>query len=290
MFPLLLDTHTHLMDPQYADDRRAIIQRAMAAKVWLIVVGTDYESSREAIAVAEQYSEGVYAAVGAHPLSLHGTADADGAARKKLIDFEGFRELLRHPKVVAIGEVGLDFHDLHLPGVDSAQAAHRTALQYEALGQFLELSQEFRLPLLLHVREAHDEMIRYLSEFDRASRGFDSRGIIHHFTGSGEHAAKYIHLDFLLSVTPLLARSQTQELVFQKAPLSKIVLESECPYLTDPTTGSSRTEPAHLVTLAANMAAIRGISADEFAKETTRNALRLCSKILRTMPATEKEG
>lgn len=285
VFPFLIDTHTHANDLQFANEGYAVIHRALEAGVWIIIVGIDYESSAAAVSIAEQFSVGVYAAVGVHPLRHACNTESDIINTSKLVNFEAFRALVRHPKVVAIGEVGLDFHDIHHGDFNASQQSRTAVLQYEIFSQFLELSREFRLPLLCHARDAHEEMIRLLHAFDQHTRGFDSRGIIHHFTGDWETALRYFNLDFLLSVTPMLSRSQTRDVIFKKTPLSKIVLESECPHLVDPSMSSGRIEPANLRALAGHIAALRGMTLEALARETTRNTLRLCSKILRTMPA-----
>ncbi|MBI4281178.1 TatD family hydrolase [Candidatus Uhrbacteria bacterium] len=226
-FPKLIDTHAHLTHSVFADDWRAVVNRALEQNIWMIVVGTDYASSVEAISFAEAFPRGVYAAVGFHPQGFSSEEKQGLMTVDQFVDFESFGDLLRHPKVVAIGEVGLDFH--HLSEGHLSDPEHRSfiiQLQYEALDHFLEFSRQFRLPLILHARDAYPEMIQRLRRFDRTSRGFDSRGIIHHFTGHWPEAKSFLNLDFYLSFTGAIVRSRSRDEVIQKTPISKLVVMS----------------------------------------------------------------
>lgn len=286
MFPKYLDTHTHLNHPMYADEWERVAARALLAGTWMIVVGSDYPSSVRAVEIAESFPYGVYAAVGVHPLVFEREEKRDVTTIDQFVDVEAFRELATHPKVVALGEVGLDFHDLRI--AHQEDELHREFilhLQYQALLRFLELSREFRLPLILHVRDAHDEMIRVLYEFDRKSKGFDSRGVVHHFTGDWKQAVRYLNADFLPSFTGLIARSHTRQEVIQKIPLTKLVIESECPMLVPQPVGMGRPGPEYLPSVIGQIAALKGASPDEVARVTTQNALRMFSRILRSLPA-----
>ncbi len=267
-WPTYFDTHTHLNHQLYNEDWPAVGQRALEAETWLIVVGWDFASSQRAIQIAEHFKEGVYAAVGLHPAHLpHSSA----LSNYRLVEAERFRELARHPKVVALGEVGYDFHD----------SAISPTLQKYVFDIFLELAEEFRLPLILHARDAHQEMIKRLTDFNRASRGYDTRGVVHHFTDDWPTAVHYFNNHFLLSLTDLLARSHTRHQVIARAPLSQIVIESECPYLVSATSGPSRPEPSFLPEVISAIARLKQSSTIEVAQATTRNALRIFSKILK---------
>ncbi len=282
--PQYFDTHTHLNHPADGGEREEILARALDAGMWMVIVGSDYASSVRALEIAEQFPQGVYAALGVHPLAFGREGAADIGAIDRLVDVEAFRELARHPKVVAIGEVGLDFHDLHLAsGGDELREELVVHLQYEALERFAELSREFRLPLILHVRDAHDEMIRSLAALHRHSPGFDVRGIVHHFTGDWQQACRYLASDFLLSFTGLLARSHTRHELIKKTPLSKFVVESECPHLIPTVAGSVRSEPLYLPNAITGVAAIRGLGHEAVRQEIARNALRLFPKIVRSL-------
>ncbi|KPJ84692.1 hypothetical protein AMJ57_05700 [Parcubacteria bacterium SG8_24] len=278
--PKLVDTHAHLDASIYERDLDIVVRRALQEGIWIVTVGTDYASSRRAVEIARRYPEGVFAAVGLHPLRV-GTRDM---ADDKLLDLEKFQELASDPKVVALGDVGLDYHDLPAPvgRGDRPDLAERIRTnQKKVLSRFLELSRELRLPLLLHCREAHQEMLEILETWDRTSRGFDSRGIVHHFSGTWKEARRYFNLDFLISFTGLVAHGGYRLDVIRKTPPNRLVVESECPHLTPNPWSIRRNEPSYLGHAVERLATARGVKPDELAVQTTKNALRTLRKLNR---------
>src|SRR5512142_3206125 len=153
--PRYIDTHCHLDSDIYARDLDIVVKHALDEGVWIVTLGSDYETSKRAVEIAERYPEGVYAAVGLHPSKVGG----DVAADDKLIDMTKFAELAAHPKVVALGETGLDYHDLPTDKrSDPERLSDRIkANQKKVFGGFLDLSRQLRLPVLLHCRDAHDD-------------------------------------------------------------------------------------------------------------------------------------
>lgn len=277
--PYLIDTHAHLDADIYAGELDVIMKHARQENVWVLTVGSDYESSVRAVELANLYREGVYAAIGLHPERVR----TDALAEDKFVDMERFRQLARHPKVVALGETGLDYHALPAvrPGGPDSQAIERVkSAQKKALSAFLQLSKELRLPLVLHCREAHEDMLEMLETWDKTSIGFDARGVIHCFTGDWKEARRYFNLDFMISLTGVLTHAHYQAEVIKKAPLSRILLESDCPYLTPAPWSIRRNEPSYLPSVAAAVAGIRGLKTAELAKETTANALKVFTKML----------
>lgn len=286
VLPRFIDTHSHLNHPDFADDWELAVRRALEANTWLIVVGTDYDSSVRAVEMAERFPFGVYAAVGVHPRLVYDEAKSEMQAIDQVMNIEAFRKLVQHPKVVALGEVGLDYHHLVDPGTtDSKRRDREMKMQQDVLARFLSLSHEFRLPLIMHVREAHEELANLLHNFDLSTTGFDARGVIHHFTGTWEDASRYLHLNFLLSITGLLVRSRIRESVIKKIPLDRLLVESDCRHLTSEPTAPSCVEPEYLLSIIHQLAALKNVPADELAEATTRNALRIFSKIVRTLPS-----
>jgi TatD DNase family protein len=275
--PYLIDTHAHLDDAIYSKDLDVIVKHALQEDIWIITVGSDLASSKRAIEIAESYPTGVYAAVGLHPLRVSSAALADD----KLVDMEKFNELARHPKVVALGETGLDYHELpDNPRSDPKHLSERVKVnQRKALGKFLQMSQELRLPLLLHCRDAHDEMIKLLETWDKTSRGFDCRGIVHHFSGNWREAKRYFNIDFMVSFTGLITAGAYQSEIIKKAPLNRIVLESECPYLTPTPWSIRRNEPSYLPSVVKAVAGHRGLKVEQVAEATTQNALKVLNKL-----------
>jgi len=275
--PYLIDTHAHLDDAIYKEDLDVIVKHALQEDIWIITVGGDLESSKRAIEIAESYPTGVYAAVGLHPLKVSAQEMADD----KLLNMEKYNELARHPKVVALGETGLDYHDLpDNPKSDPKHLSERLkANQKKVLGKFLQLSQELRLPLLLHCRDAHDEMIPLLETWDKTSRGFDCRGIVHHYSGNWRQAKRYFNIDFMVSFTALITHGGYQAEVIKKAPLNRIVLESECPYLTPTPWSIRRNEPSYLPAVVKAVAGLRGLKVEQVAEATTKNVLKILNKL-----------
>jgi len=278
MMPRLIDTHAHLDSDIYARELDHIVKRAHDDGIWIVTIGNDYESSVRAVALAERYPEGVYAAIGLHPSKV----DDNAFAEDKLVDFELFRKLAAHPKVVALGETGLDYADVaEEPRI---AVAHQEAMrikhnQRTAFGAFLQLSREFRLPLMLHCREAHEEMLGMLEDWSEASVGFDARGIVHCFSGTWQQARRYYNLDFGISFTGTMAHGAYQVDILKKSPESRIAVESDCPFLTAMPWGIRRSEPAYLDIVARSVAALRGVAPEVLARTTTENVLRMLKRI-----------
>lgn len=278
--PRYIDTHCHLDSEIYARDLDIVVKHALEEGVWIVTLGSDYESSKRAVEIAERYPEGVFAAVGMHPRKVGGE---ELLADDKLLDIGKFAELAAHPKVVALGETGLDFHDMPEDKRDPRAhvAEQRKQNQKKVFGRFLEMSRELRLPLLLHCRDAHDEMLRMLENWDKTSGGSDARGIVHCFSGSWRDARKYFNLDFMLSVTGIVTHGAYQGEVIKKSPASRLVVESDCPYLTPVPWSIRRNEPSYLPTVTDGVAALRGEDPAKFAQETTHNALKVFTKMTR---------
>ena len=280
MKPRLIDTHAHLDAEIYTNDLDIVVKHALEEGVWMVTIGDDYASSKRAVQIAERYPEGVYAAIGLHPLKVSGALTADD----KLLELERFHELATHPKVVAIGETGLDFHDI--PDHDRndprlMEARLKKENQMRVFGKFLDLSREMRLPLLLHCREAHEEMLDMLETWNKTTRGFDSHGIIHCFSGDWREARRYYNLDFAISFTGLMTHGAYQTEVLKNSPESRIVVESDCPYLTPVAWSIRRNEPAYCASVAAAVAGTRGVTSDTVERFTTENALRILKRIPR---------
>ena len=277
--PFLIDTHSHLDDSVLSRDLDSIVKRALEEKIWMITVGSDLESSRRAVALAAQYPEGVYAAVGLHPRRApQGKAGAEGA------DLGRFRELLNHPKVVAIGEVGLDYTDFpELRKNDPRQSLVEAAKasQKALFSAFLEMSREVRLPLMVHCREAHEDMLEMLENWDRLTPGFDARGIIHGYIGDWKTARRYFNLDFAISVTGIMSHGAYGLEVLKKVPLSQLVIESDCPHNTITPWALRRSEPCYLPTCVSAVAGLRGERTEAVAAAMTANALRILKRLPR---------
>jgi TatD DNase family protein len=249
----LFDTHAHLHDPAFAEDGGAVLSRARAAGIGgLVTIGTDLATSEAAVALAGEHPE-VYAAVGVHP---HDAALADAAALAALAG------LARQPRVVAIGEIGLDFYRNLSP-----PAAQRAAFRAQ-----LALARELGKPILVHCREAHAELLTTLEGDGVSAAG----GIMHCFSGDLEVARRAMALGFVISIAGPVTYPNARRLVevARAVALDRLVIETDCPYLPPQPWRGQRNEPAYLAATAARLAELRGTSLAALARRTTETACR----------------
>ena len=276
----LIDTHAHLDFPRFKGDREQVIERATTAGVKAIInAGASLASSLAAAALAEAYPQ-IYAAVGVHP------HDAKTVTGKLL---EELRGLASHPKVVAIGEIGLDFYrDL------SPRDKQRQAFQ-----QQLALASEIGKPVIIHDRDAHSEVMAILrrwacpEHFDSAqcklrrrvegdhqpsAIGQQPAGVLHCFSGDLAMAQEAIELGFYISIAGPVTFKNARSLreLVRQLPLEKLLVETDCPYLTPhPHRGKKRNEPAYVKFVAQEVARVKGLSLEEVARITSDNAQAL---------------
>jgi TatD DNase family protein len=247
---MICDTHGHVqMLP--AAERREVIARARAAGVERILVpGTTLEDSRLAVEVAEEH-EGLYAAVGLHP---HEAKDFDEDR-----DLKAFEDLLRSPRTVAVGEIGLDFHYDHSPRED----------QRRALRAQLAFADAHALPVLLHNRESGAEMLEAIAARPRRP----NPGVFHSFTESAEYGTAAIALGYRVSFSGLLTFKAAENIreAARGLPLSAMLVETDAPYLAPEPHRGKRCEPAFAVETARRLAAIKNVSFEEVATATTAN-------------------
>ena len=276
---MLFDTHAHLNFEAFENDWKETARRALDAGIQIINVGSNLETSKKAVAIAEEFSEGVYAAVGLHPIHV----------LDEKIEIEEYKKLAAHPKVVALGEIGLDY--FRMPTSVRPEGAGGVAegkqikspeeiknLQKEVLLKFLKLGSEEKLPVIVHCREAHTDLINLLENFDKPL-GSDARGVMHCFSGSFDEAKRYLNLGFLISFTGIITFSHYEGEALAKVPLNKIMVETDCPYLTPEPHRGKRNEPLYVEFVAREVARVKNEPLEEIEKITTENAIRLFSKI-----------
>ncbi len=245
---MYIDTHSHLNFKDFDNDRDEVIKRTLASGVFLINIGSDYESSKKAVEIATQYGKGVLAGVGLHP----------GDNKKEIFDFQKYKDLAQNKKVVAIGEFGLDFLN-----IDEQDKFRQKAL---AKQQF-DLAKELNLPVILHCRKAHNELIKMLGTQE-------IKGVVHCFTGTWQQAQKYMALGLYLGFNGIIFKMNIEETI-KRMPLEKMVLETDCPFLTPPQAQTKRNEPANVKYIAQKIADARGESLEKIAQITTENAKKL---------------
>lgn len=257
---MLIDTHCHLDFDWFDEDRDAVVERALAAGVSQIVVpGLDLENCQAILALTEKY-DGVFAAVGVHPNSSAGWQDG-------WVDV--LRDLAQQPKVVAIGEIGLDYYWDKSP----------QAVQHRALALQLELAAELNLPVIIHNRDASADVIRLLSESPLVGR--DNPGVLHSFAADRATAVAALNLGYYLGFTGPVTFKKADDLreIAQKVPDDRILVETDAPFLTPQPYRGKRNEPAYVAYVAEKLAEVRGVSTAVFASQTTDNARRLFNRL-----------
>jgi TatD DNase family protein len=261
LIPDFFDTHAHLDYPDFAGDLGQVIERARAAGISrIITIGTDMESSRRALRLADEFP-GVYAAVGWHPGHA---SEAPGDIREPL------RELARHPKVVAIGETGLDFY--RLPGKSGGTAEQDAACKEKQASLFqqqLEVAAELGLNCVIHQREAFEETLQQLEPFSPGVRG-----VFHCFVDSPDAMRRIVALGSLVSFTGILTfrNAQTVRDTLQATPLNAFMLETDSPFLAPMPYRGKRCEPAYVKEIANIAAQAKGVSLTELAEITCATA------------------
>ena len=254
--PALIDSHAHIQGAEFNQDIGAVIERARDAGVEKIVVvggAGDLSSNDAALALAESFS-GLFATVGMHPHDAKVVSDED---------LKRLKELTKNPKIVAVGETGLDFYYDHSP----------RKVQMELFCRFIQMALETRLPIVVHNRQADCEVAELLK---REGKG-EVRGIIHCFTSNFEAAREFLDLGFYLSFSGIITFENGGSLrdVVRKLPLDRILVETDSPYLAPVPHRGKRNEPAFVRMVAETIASARGVSVAEVAQATSLNAQRL---------------
>jgi TatD DNase family protein len=254
------DTHAHLDMSDYDADRPRVIERASAQGVaGIITVGIDLTSSRKALDLARSHRN-IWSTVGFHP---HDAASFQ-------IDFlPQLEKIARAERVVAIGEIGLDFYR-HLSPQEEQKKVFRTMIQ---------LARALSLPVVIHDREAHEEVLAILKEEKAGEIG----GVFHCFSGDWEMAKKCLDLNFFLSITGAVTYKKGSELegVVRRAPLESLLLETDAPYLTPHPFRGKRNEPAYVVHTARHVAGIRGMDLKELSQSVLENSSRAFPRLYR---------
>jgi len=249
---MLIDSHAHLEMKEFDDDRQDVIERAKSAGVdYIVTVGTNPGLSRKALSIARQY-ENIYATVGIHP---HDVAKATDQS------FDELTILAKDPKVVAYGEIGLDFFRNISP----------REKQIEMFAKQLELAKGLNLPVIIHDRDAHEETLRMV----RASGV--RLGVFHCFSGDWAMARQCIDLGFYISVPGVVTFDKSKVLhdVVRQAPLDSILLETDCPYLTPVPHRGKRNEPSFIIHTAKKVAEIKGMTWEDVAQTAAVNTKKL---------------
>jgi TatD DNase family protein len=246
------DTHAHLNFPDYNKDREDVIKRTLDEGVFVINIGTDIKESEKVVEIATCYKEGVYAGVGLHPLH----------AEEEDFNYEDYKKLAQDKKVVAIGETGLDYKYIK----ENEEAKEK---QKKVFKEHIKLSRELNLPLVLHCRMAHKDLLEILK------KELGVFGVLHCFSGKLKEAEEYLKLGFYLGINGIIFKMNLEKAV-KEIPLEKIVLETDCPFLS-PVEDKKRNEPLLLKYISPEVARIKEIKEEEVMGKTTENAKKLFS-------------
>ncbi len=290
---MLFDTHCHVHFHAYKDDMDEVIQRTRENGVFMITVGTQRDTSRNGLLVAEKY-EGLWASVGLHPNhltkqefwdddELPPEEQANGLIRTRAEVFDPgyYAELAKHPKCVAIGECGLDYYRIP-EGVEVEEVKE---VQEAAVRAQFDLATQANLPVIIHCRDAHDPQARIIKEYLDAGK-LARRGVIHCFTGTREEAQRYIDMGFYVSFTGIITFPPRKgegdedglsplQRVVRDLPLDRLLVETDAPYLTPIPYRGKRNEPWYVKFVAEKVAELKSVSVDEVEEQTTKNAKRL---------------
>lgn len=264
------DAHTHVNFVAYNDDREETIQRSKDAEVGMNVVGTQFNTSQEAVALAEKY-EHVYATIGLHPIhtskSYHdakelGEGGKEFTSRGEVFDSKVYEELGKSPRIIAVGECGLDYYRLEGDTKD---------VQKDAFIQQIELANRLRKPLMLHIRNAYDDALEIIKSHAKV------RGDVHFFAGDWNIAKKFLDEGFTLSFTGVITFARDYDEVVRNAPLDMLLSETDAPYVTPAPHRGKRNEPAYVEMVVRAIAEIRKEPFESVREQLMKNVQRVFS-------------
>jgi TatD DNase family protein len=279
---MYVDTHAHIQFDAYKADRDAVVARCREKNTILNIVGTQKDTSRLAVEMAEQYDT-MYASIGTHPIHLHSThvdeEESSFLSREESFDEVYYEELVKSPKVIGIGECGLDLY--HLPKDKSKEEVLEK--QRTVFLAHVKFAEKHNLPLVIHCRDAQDEMIALLRSLNRPIAG-----TMHCYTGDWEHAKQYLDMGLYLGFTgvvtfPPKKLDPAPQLglleVIEKMPLDRILVETDSPYLAAQAYRGTRAEPWMVEEVVKKIALVRKISVEKANEQIVQNTKRLFSKI-----------
>lgn len=254
--PDFIDIHCHTNFPEYDADRDETVSRALAKNTWMINVGTDKETSASALALANKYENGVYAIIGQHPTHVN----EDGFSADQPFDYDFYKKLASDPKVVAIGECGLDYF----------RADPSTAEKQKEIFQAqINLAKELKKPLMLHIRDA------YKDAYEILKANPDVKGNVHFFAGTIEEAKMFLELGFTLSFTGVITFTRDYDDVIRHVQLDMIMSETDAPYVAPVPYRGKRNEPSYVDEVVKKIAEIRGEEIETVKKALISNASRV---------------
>lgn len=278
---LIIDTHAHINFNDFKGDSKDVIKRALDSDVWMINVGAEKTTSERAVNIAEEYKEGVYAGVGLHPSHLV-EQDVEYEENGELVkykskpeefDYDFYLNLAKNEKVVGIGECGLDYYHSPQSEISNLKNKNWKEKQKDVFAKHLKLSKEVGKPIIIHCREAHDDLLEILRAEVKLPRG-----VMHFFGGSDawENVQKYLEMGFYISFAGMVTFPKYSHIEnIGRLPMDRILVETDCPYVAPVPHRGKRNEPAYVKYTVQKIAEIRGVLFDEIAEQTTKNAREL---------------
>jgi len=276
---MLIDTHSHLNFNAYNNDIDEVIKRSLDNDVWMINVGSQYSTSKKAVEISQKHSEGIYVAVGLHPINLETNLikkkfdpEEHQEPQGEIFDYQKYKELAQKEKVVAIGETGLDYY--YKPKTKNRLELFKNQ-QKELFQKHLELAKELNLPVIFHCRVAHNDLINFLLNNPDLR---PKKAVIHGFVGTLEQLEKYLGFGYNIGFNGIIFK-EIEGIDFseniKRTPSDKILIETDCPYLTPPVMGTKRNEPIYVKYVAERIAELKNLNFEELAENTTKNAKEL---------------
>lgn len=270
--PQYIDAHAHMNFAAYDEDRDAVISNCLKNDTWMINVGTMQTTSEKVVELADKYEKGVYAIVGLHPIhvnkSFHdkdeiGPEGKSFTSKGEDFDYDFYKNLTNNPKVVGIGECGLDY----FRGADDPEFVKR---QKDAFGKQIQLAIEADLPLMIHCREAYDDTLDILESYKKEA-GDKLRGNMHFFAGSLDIAKRVLDFGFTLSFTGVITFAKDYEDLVKFVPLEKMLSETDCPYVTPVPYRGQRNEPVYVSEVVKKIAEIKNEPLDKVKEQLVSN-------------------
>ena len=273
---MLIDTHCHINFKSFDKVRKNLIEETLQENIWMIMVGTQITTSTSAVEIAESYEKGVYAIIGLHPIQtmdLVVTEEADTfKTRHESFDASAYRELAKSPKVIGLGEMGLDYY--WLKDLDNRSKELQIAWQKEMFEKQFKLAQELNLPIVIHCRNAHEDILTCLENWVTDANKLN--GVIHSFTGNHKQAVRYVELGFMLGINGIFTYTESYYKAIKSVPQNRLIVETDCPYLTPaPLPREEQNQPKNVKYVAAKLAEVLEKTPEEIAQLTTANAKEL---------------
>lgn len=277
---MLIDSHAHLNFSAFKEDRNEIIKKCLENDVWMINIGSRYDTSQKAVEIAQEFKQGIYAAVGLHPIHLDtglvkmkvDKEEIEFKSKEENFYYEKYRELAQSKKVIAIGEAGFDYY--WRPKTKAKKELFKQK-QKEIFLKHLELAKELKLPVVFHCRMAQKDLIGALAENPELK---PEKAVAHSFVGTSEELKQYLGLGYYIGYNGIIFKKiegVNFEEIIKETPLDKILVETDCPYLAPPPFLGERNTPLYLNYIVERVAEIKKETPEKIVEITVQNTREL---------------